>query len=192
MTSARATATRCCSPPDSMPGPVLERGRASPTRASSAAARGRASAGGTPRDAQRHLDVLERGELRQQVVELEDEPDVAVAERARARVGRCRPDRASPMPHRRRRRARSSPPSTCSSVLLPDARGADDRHHLAALPPRGRARAAPAAAGRRTAVRLRRGPRRRQRTASLLDTAAPRPDRAGRPAATGRSWPGSR
>ena len=34
----------------------------------------------TTSDAHRHLDVLRRIELRQQVVKLEDEPDVAVAE----------------------------------------------------------------------------------------------------------------
>ena len=38
-----------------------------------------------PRDAHRHLGVLERGELGQQVVELEDEPDLPVAERDDAR-----------------------------------------------------------------------------------------------------------
>jgi hypothetical protein len=39
-----------------------------------------------PRNPHRHLDVLRRVELRQQVVKLEDEPDVAVAELDERRV----------------------------------------------------------------------------------------------------------
>ena len=45
MTSARATATRCCSPPESMPGRCVSRS-ASPTRRSNSSARGRASESG--------------------------------------------------------------------------------------------------------------------------------------------------
>ena len=71
-----------------------------------------------PRDAHRHLGVLERGELRQQVMELEHEADVPVPERDELRVGS---DASSALadPDRCPRRPRSSPPSTCSSVLFP-------------------------------------------------------------------------
>ena len=94
---------------------------ARPGRPASAAPRPAAAprATGTPRDAQRHLDVLERGELRQQVVELEDEADVAVAERDQrassvtSRHVDVADARSSPAS------GRSSPPSTCSSVLFP-------------------------------------------------------------------------
>ena len=96
-TSARATATRCCSPPDISPGPVmaavrephlLEEGLRRPPRLPV----------GNARDEQRHHHVLEGGELREQVVELEDEADGAVAELAQARLGK-----GQRRPRRRRR-----------------------------------------------------------------------------------------
>ena len=117
ITSARAMATRCCSPPDSIPGRCARRSP-SPTRRSSASAADAALRDGHPRDARGHLGVLERRELGQQVVELEHEPDRAVAERhplgvaQRRHVGR-RQSRPAPAS------AASSPPSTCSSVLFP-------------------------------------------------------------------------
>src|SRR5262249_20869925 len=73
--SARATATRCCSPPDNSPGRCRRRS-ARPTSASAAAARlGRRDAlehGG-------HHRVLEGGEITEEVVELEYEADVLTA-----------------------------------------------------------------------------------------------------------------
>ena len=79
--SARASATRCCSPPDSSPGRCCRRsfeaharrGGARPRSAHSARVRAAWIRPGI-------IDVLERCELGQQVMELEDEADVLVAE----------------------------------------------------------------------------------------------------------------
>ncbi len=89
MTSARATATRCCSPPDSMPGPVRQPlAQADPPQQllGPRARLGRRQ----PGDPHRHLGVLERAELGQQVVELEHEADVPVPERHQRVVGQRR------------------------------------------------------------------------------------------------------
>ena len=88
LASARATATRWRSPPDSSPGRWSVRS-CSPTSSSSSAARARRSVrprrGGDERD----LDVGLGGEHRQQVVELEDEADhVAVVARQPAVLAR--------------------------------------------------------------------------------------------------------
>ena len=141
ITSARAIATRCCSPPDSIPGRCVRRSRR-PTRSSSARRpAGRARPPATPRDAQRHLGVLERGELRQQVMELEDEADVAVAERHELRVGHDRaasrvadPDRC----RRRSSRARRARAAACSCRRPTRRRSRPSRPSR----PRGRGRAA--------------------------------------------------
>ena len=45
---------------------------------------------GHARDPERHLGVLERAELGQQVVKLEDEPDVTIAERHEPRIRQTR------------------------------------------------------------------------------------------------------
>ena len=82
--SARATAVRCCSPPDSSAGRWCIR-PLSPTRASSSSARPRACSCLAPPIRRRHHHVLERRELAQQVVELEDEAHRAVAQRAPGR-----------------------------------------------------------------------------------------------------------
>ena len=88
-TSARATATRCCSPPDSMPGRWVSRSP-SPTRCSRLSARGRASRQRHARDAHRHLRVLDRVELGKQMVKLEHEADLAVPERHQLGIRQCR------------------------------------------------------------------------------------------------------
>ena len=73
---ARAIATRCCSPPESSRRAVVaaaRRGRASRAARSARASRlARSQAG----DQLRHHDVLERRELRQQMMELVDEADL--------------------------------------------------------------------------------------------------------------------
>ena len=118
VTSARASATRWRSPPDSSPGRCSRRWP-SPTRSSIAAAAARASRRRHAPDQQRHRDVLDRGELRQQVMELVDEAERAVAHlpaRGLATATRTRRRRRSPRP----RSGTSRPPSRCSSVLLPD------------------------------------------------------------------------
>ena len=70
-------------------------------------------------DRKRHRDIVQRGELRQQVMELVDE-----AQRARCAGGRVRRRSAAPCrglrPCTSPRSAASSPPSTCNSVLLPE------------------------------------------------------------------------
>ena len=91
---------------------------ARPTAASSSSARRRAAALGAPRDQQRHHHVLERGELPQQVMELEHEPDRPVPQRGelRRRSARrtTRPSSDTCAGGRPVQRA-----SRCSSVLLP-------------------------------------------------------------------------
>ena len=83
------------------------------------------------RDAQRHLGVLDRAELRQQVVELEHEPHVLVAERDHrlvreaAELDLVDADRA--------RVGRVEPAQDVQQRALADARRSDDGHHLAAL-----------------------------------------------------------
>ena len=59
---------------------MLETFAKSDTRPAVPSARVRDSRQRTPGDAHRHLDVLRRVELRQQMVELKDEPDVSIAE----------------------------------------------------------------------------------------------------------------
>ena len=106
-TSARATATRCCWPPESSAGRWCRRSRM-PTVSISRS--NHSSSALAPGDRQRQQDVLARVEDRQQVEGLEDEADLlapqqrqrAVVERRRARspasvtvpdVGRSRPAR---------------------------------------------------------------------------------------------------
>jgi len=79
VTSARATAARCRSPPESCEGRCARRS-ASPTRASRSA---RPRLGGArihPPHQERHRDVFERGEFGQQVMELIDEAHGAIAQ----------------------------------------------------------------------------------------------------------------
>ena len=79
--SARATATRCCSPPDSLTGDgrAARKGRA--RRATAAPARAPTAVGAAHK--LRKDDILDRVELGQQVVELVDEAE-QVAAKARA------------------------------------------------------------------------------------------------------------
>ena len=75
--SARATATRCCSPPESWFGRLRSRWP-SPTSVSSLCG-ARGGAAGVLADVERHLDVLLRGERRDQVEGLKDHADLLVA-----------------------------------------------------------------------------------------------------------------
>ena len=79
-TSARASATRCCSPPESSPGRWVTRSRQAHL-GEERARRASISRCALALDEARHHHVLERVELGQQVVELEDEADGAVADR---------------------------------------------------------------------------------------------------------------
>ena len=130
VTSARASATRCRSPPDSSPGRCFRRCAEADARRASRPPRRCASRGDMRRISERHRRVLDRVELRQQVMELVHE-----AERAIAHLSALRPPTASRS--RRRRRSTSPavgasrPPSRCSSVLLPEPGHADDRDALA-------------------------------------------------------------
>ncbi len=98
--SARAIATRCIWPPESSVGLWSIRSPR-PTRVRSSVDALAALLRRHAAEEQRHLDVLERRDLRQQVEVLEDEPDAAVAHvgelvaretprRPRRRGGRCR------------------------------------------------------------------------------------------------------
>src|SRR5207248_1850728 len=77
------------------------------------------------------LRVLERAELRQQMVELEHEPDAPVAERDDVRVGKARQRHAVD-----RNRPLIDAIEAAEHVqqrALPHPGRADDRHHLAGL-----------------------------------------------------------
>ena len=88
--SARAIATRCCWPPDSSFGIVIHAVGQADERAVPFATRSRRSRRDERRQQQRQLDVLERGQHRHQVVELEDEADVRGAPRRELAVGELR------------------------------------------------------------------------------------------------------
>ena len=82
-TSARATATRCCWPPESSDGRCVSRS-ASPTVSISSASHCRV--GLAAGELERQRDVLGRRQHREQVEELEDEPDVVAAQLRQRRV----------------------------------------------------------------------------------------------------------
>ena len=138
--SARAIATRWRSPPESCAGPVREPlGRDRPAPAPRRP-RSRASGLAQAADAQRHRHVVERAELGQQVVELVDEAEMAVAPFAllgRAHGWRSRGPRAAPC-RRSAPRARRAGAAGCS---CPSPRRRRWRASRRAAP-RGRRRAA--------------------------------------------------
>ncbi len=89
-----------------------------------------------PPDQRRHHGVLQGGELREQVVALEDEADGLVAEGGQGLLARgedVRGRRRGPG----RRVGTSRVPSTWRKVLLPDAGRAGQRHQLARRRSRG-------------------------------------------------------
>ena len=83
--SARAIATRCCSPPDSRVGRKSARS-AMPTRSSAASARSRPALRGAARVDLGEHHVLEHRAVREQVEGLEDEADAPRRAARRARV----------------------------------------------------------------------------------------------------------
>ena len=83
------------------------------------------------RDPKRHLGVLERAELGQQVVQLEDEPHVTVAERHERCVGQPRHVAVGDADRSRVRTV--EPPEQVQQGALAHARGAHDRDHVAGL-----------------------------------------------------------
>ena len=85
VTSARATATRCCWPPESSVGSWSTRSPR-PSRSSAARARRDAFRAADALVEQRRRDVVEGGRPRQQVVRLEDEADGPAAEPGQAVV----------------------------------------------------------------------------------------------------------
>ena len=137
LASARAMATRCCSPPDSSRRPVVgalaEAQLVEQLPARAPAPRRWPSAGDHLR--QRH--ILHRRELRQQVMELVDEADVvrrtACARRRSGRRRRGRRSMTSPAS------GCSSSPAICSSVDLP----APDGPTSATISPAATSRSAP-------------------------------------------------
>ena len=70
-------------------------------------------------DQQRHHHVLQRGELPEQVMELEDEPQLSIADCGQA-LGGFVAIRLAAQPDASRRTGVSSAPSRCSSVLFPE------------------------------------------------------------------------
>ena len=142
------------------------------------------------RDEQRHHHVLERGELGQQVVELEDEAEGPVAERAQAVLGAGRR-----RPRRRRSRCplsgRSRVPSTCSRVDFPT----PEAPTMATISPRATSRSSSVQDGHVAGARCDSpSPRRArddQRVALIRSAGLPR-DPARRRRARDGWWPGSR
>ena len=86
LAKARARATRCCSPPESLPGRWPSAGGQA-ERAEEVAAAGFGGAAGFAGDHLGEDDVLQRGELAQQMVELVDEADGVAADGGARRVG---------------------------------------------------------------------------------------------------------
>ena len=118
VTSARATATRCCWPPDSSAGRCVRR---SPSPTASMSVSSHSRSGRVAADPQRQDDVLLGGQDRQQVVALEDEADRARRRRVRSRS--LRPSRRVPSISTQPAVGRSSPARMCSSVDLPEPEG---------------------------------------------------------------------
>ena len=152
-------------------------------------ARRRASAAGPARDEQRHHHVLEGGELRQQVVELEDE----------ARGCGCGTRAGGP------RRARTRPRRRPSPCPPPAGRGCRARAAASTSPPRRRRRSPasrPRATSRSRPVEHGHVPgggpvalhdaRARRSAARLIRSAGLPRDPAGRRRGRGGWWPGSR
>ena len=118
VTSARATATRCCSPPESCAGRWRHRARQPHRGEQLLAPASRAAASAAPAISSGIITFSSARELPQQVVELEDEADLPVAQRRQLR--RVRVAVAQPVQRTAAAVGRSSAPSRCSRVLLPD------------------------------------------------------------------------
>ena len=137
--SARAIATRCCSPPESFVGRKSRR-CAIPTRSSAASARSRrpvALAAGV--DVGEH-HVLERGAVAEQVEGLEDEADAA-ARAARALVV-GQPGRVDPVDQVGARGRAVEAPEDVQQRRLARSRRPDDRQPVAARDVRSTPRSA--------------------------------------------------
>ena len=180
LASARTIATRCCSPPDSRAGRWSRRS-AKPDAAEQhlgLAPRGGARHAG---DHLRQHDVLQRRELRQQMVELIDKAERAAAQHACAarRTGRrSRAPRSAPRRHRAAPAARRH--AAASICRRPTGRPARRSRRDAA---RGRRRSAPPArrrpAGTLCARRAARAPARSHASRRSLRV-SPRSRRPGR------------
>ena len=121
VTSARAMATRWASPPESSDGRWSARG-GEPDALEAAAGALAPLARGHLAVEQRRLDVLEHGELRDQVEGLEDEADAAVAQARELLVVEAG-DRLRRRAGTRRRSGGRGSPGSLSSVDLPEPDG---------------------------------------------------------------------
>ena len=155
-----------------------------PTSPSSDRARSCASLAGTAGDARRHHHVLERGEVGQELVELEDEPERLVAEARQARAVERRQVGAADLDAALVRRVESA--EQVQQGRLARARRTDDRRQRARPRPRGRRGAAPSPRARRRgsscAARERGWPRPGLAVSTApatLNGASPRRERAG-------------
>ena len=131
VTSARATAARCCWPPESSFGTCRARS-ARPTAASAASARARRSRRPDAHVGERQLDVRERRGARDQVEALEDEADLAAAHarERRASSSVAHVDAVEPVPAARRHVEAAD---DVHQRRLARARRAHDRDEVAAL-----------------------------------------------------------
>ena len=121
LASARATATRCCSPPDSWLGRWVRRWPRPSAVSRSLGARVGVGARGAV-DQLRQDDILDRVEIGQQMVELVDEAERVAAQH---RCGRAASSFAASSPAIRIEPSNppSSRPTACSSVDLPEPDG---------------------------------------------------------------------
>ena len=131
VTSARATATRWRSPPGKLARAVARRDARGPPRPASPRRARAPRVCGARRMSERHRHVLERGELRQQVVELVDEAEGVVAQppcaaRHRATTGRWPSSVTAPGA------GTVEAAQQVQQRALARARGADDGHRFAA------------------------------------------------------------
>ena len=117
LATARAIATRCCSPPESSAGRWVQPLAEAEIAEQLGGARRRLALARRPADHLRQHHVLQRGELGQQLVELVDEADVGAADARCARRRQPRGGAAVDVDLARVRR--SSRPAMCSSVDLP-------------------------------------------------------------------------
>ena len=188
VTSARAIATRWRSPPDSCAGRCSTRADRPDAAPASPARLARRVHRFAP-DAQRHRHVVERAELRQQVVELVDEAEVLVAP---APLLRPRPCVAKSRPISSTRPAVGCVEAAqqVQQRALARARGADDRQRLAARAPPGSCRCSTVTSSASLPLpsRKRLCRPRRPSAPTLTHSAAPRRDSRGWRASSGRAW----
>ena len=163
-TSARAMATRCAWPPDSSPGRRCSR-PSRPSRANQSAGRLERRLPMAPVQQERKGDVLDRGQLRDELAELEDEAEVGSAQAAP--FGLAKVADATAVEADVARVGDEDAGQAVEERRLARATGTHDREDLTGVRRRRR---------RRAGLRSDRSASCRPRAASLGIAAAPRPE----------------